>query len=596
MNKVFFDNNSTVNKNQINSNRFFTLLGVLTFIVSGLILTVTFPQTSGASESNTLNVSTYSPDELEAGMKGYGRTVFEAGTIDTFPITVIGVLENVMPDQDFVLIRAETDRLEHTQIMSGMSGSPIFVDGHLIGALAYSWPFAKEPIAGVTPIRNIISANRRGQIKPGNHGMKKISTPLVQSGFTGEVQSAIRKNLNKQGMNIRYITGGNMGETSQTPQLPAAGAPLSDKEKTLQPGAPVGAQLMSGDLSLTAVGTVTHREDNRIYAFGHPFMRAGNIELTMTSAYVHSYMPSLKSSFKLASPAEPVGAIIEDRQAAVVGQVGVRPDQLPVEITLRDKTTGYKDSFHVDVVRNRYITPGLINSAAANFAVTKMQQQGRNWLESNVHVKLNGMPDIQFSRTRAVSGSFDPWTFLPIAKLWTNPFETPEIENITINLTLHHGNKQARITDLWMGQQNVQPGETVKVYSKIKPFRNPSYVKTMKLPIPDNLPISNLKLAAVPASKLSKLSPRPRNLKQYIRILNNHKSSRQLALILYLPQHSMSVNGNRLNHIPQSISGTLQNKQSGIVQQKRTVKFFTKPTNWVLRGSNSIQIPVQSKP
>ncbi|MFP4687594.1 MAG: peptidase S55 SpoIVB, partial [bacterium] len=256
---------------------------------------------------------------IEAGMEGYGRTVFSGTRIDTFAVKVLGVLENVMPGQDLILIRAESDTLHHTNIMSGMSGSPIYIGGRLIGALAYGWSFGKDPIAGVTPIENILKSRQIEYSEP--EGARRIVTPLIASGFSSAGLESLSENLRARGMPVEIMTGGS-----------------DKKEKTsaeLEAGSAVGVQLVRGDLNLAAIGTVTHVDnEGRVYAFGHPFLNAGQIDFPMTAASVETTFASLQSSFKIASPLQPLGAITEDRQASIVGELGRQPEMIPVNVEL----------------------------------------------------------------------------------------------------------------------------------------------------------------------------------------------------------------------------------------------------------------------
>jgi len=530
------------------------------------------------------DVTTLKPDQIRKGMTGYGVTVFEGTQTDTFPITVLGVLNNAMPDQDMILIKADTKLLNHTMIMSGMSGSPIYVNGKLIGALAYSWSFEKEPIAGVTPIENILEANQRNPLDPSHEHLKKISTPIVASGFRGSIKQVLGSQLSERGLNPQFIAGGQANGPGPGNQ--------SSRKTSLSPGSAVGVQLMRGELSLTAIGTVTHVEGDQVYAFGHPFLGAGQIEFPMTTAEVLTYMPSYQSSFKLASPIQTVGTVTEDRQASIVGQAGIEPDLLPVDITLNSPDQNYQESFHVEIIRNQHMTPGLLNSAIANFSTSKLEQKGINWMEVSVTATVPNRDNLRFKQTKLASGSYNPWAFLPLLRLWSNPFQSFEPESINVNITLHHGRQSARIEDIWTNGSPVV-GESLLVYTRINPFRSDPFVKRTKVSIPKTVQGKAVRISAVPSSQLEQLKPKPHSFSQLIQSLNQQQSPRKLAIVLEVPEVTMTAEGQKMEYIPFSIAGTYQAAAGNQTQPRPTTHTRMFPTDWVLRGSQSRVFPLK---
>lgn len=549
-----------------------------------LILTIFLVTTGSTLNAANKQVPTMPVSKLEKGMTGYGKTVFRDNTIDTFDVRVLGILNNVMPDQDMILIRAKKDLLQQTKIMSGMSGSPIYINGKLVGALAYSWPYEKEPLAGVTPIDNILNAGRRPELSPGQGKFTKIQTPLVASGLSGNARKSLKKNLKEHGVSTQIMTGGTTNSDKVSMR----------SESRLVPGSAVGAKLMSGDLNLTAIGTVTHRTDDRVYAFGHPFMNAGRIEFPMTTAFVHTYMPSLRSSFKIASPRKTVGTIVEDRQAAIVGQFDYKPNMIPINIDLSIPSHDFNENYSVNVVRNRFLSPGLINLAASNFAQSKINQLGINRLKSTISVTFENHKDLQFSQSSIVSGSFNPWAFIPLSQIWSNRFDRPEVEQVSIDLTLVPEQDSARIDETWVNKSTVKPGEKLTVFTRIKPFRSESKIRTSNIRLPSKLKGGNVKITVVPASMLSQLEASPVNLDQLINRYNSIKSPSKLATLLQFPAVSMKASGHRMDQLPLSIAGAYEIlDQSKIKNQPSSIQSIKK-TDWILSGQKSVSIQIDN--
>ena len=249
--------------------------------------------------------STLPVDSVRAGMTGYGLTVFHGTTIDSFPVTILGVLKGNRPSADLILARGSGDFLERTGIIAGMSGSPVYIGGRLIGAISYTWAFTKDPVAGITPIGEMLGSLRSwpeeklgssdarygaldlppGDTSPLPGEAHPIATPLAFSGFTPEALRYLDPWLKDHG----FVSA------------PGGGAPGGGSCDSLVPGAAVGVELVRGDMSATAIGTVTYRDGSRVLAFGHPFYALGRVKLPMTAATIHTIFASQQISTKVGS-------------------------------------------------------------------------------------------------------------------------------------------------------------------------------------------------------------------------------------------------------------------------------------------------------
>lgn len=557
-------------------------LGLLVVLLLGLVS----GRTSIAAEPPK-DLQTLAPDKLRKGMTGHGKTIFEGNTIDTFSVEVKGVLEDALPDQDLILIKASHPILKSTQIMSGMSGSPIYVNGKLIGALAYSWKFSKKPIAGVTPIRRIFEANRSNFLTSQNRNLRQVGASLSVRGIQGRYRDVLEKKLSRYGIQVRTVISGSGGSKRSVPHQ-------TETTEPLKPGEALGAQLMKGDLSLTAIGTVTYVNGDRVYAFGHPFLNSGRIELPMTTAKVHLPMPNVRSSFKMSSPVRTVGTITDDRQAALVGKSGVTPEMLPVNIKLKTPKMDFSETYSLKVIRNRYLTPGLINMAASNFASRKMNQIGLNRVESRIHLDLSRNKDVILRESSVVSGSFDPWAFTSLPDLWQNPFRRPSVKKVDLSLTMEPRRETAKIKDIWLNKSTVQPGESLTIYTTVKPYRSESLTKSVKVKIPPTLQGDKIRVHVVPGSSLRTLQADPKTFNQLINNLNNNRLDTELGILVQVPQVALKAEGYRLKTLPYSFSGVFKRATVSSAEYKPATIVRSVDTNWVLQGKRTLTVSIRN--
>src|SRR5713226_6345637 len=317
--------------------------------------------------SPALAQSIFPFEKIRPGMTGTGRTVFEGSRIDEFSVRVLGVLENALgPRQSVILARLEGGPLDKTGVIAGMSGSPVFIDGQLVGAVAYSFPFGKEPIAGITPIGEMIEATRLQTPRaasaraappwgPGGPAgpldreamMAALRRPLraiAPGSFAGEPLPPVLAGATLAPLALPLVFSGFDPATFEwargvfsglgfAPVLGASAAGVPpDALPDLKPGGAVAVSLIEGDLDLSVTGTVTHIEEGRLYAFGHPFFNLGPTQFPLRGAYVYSIFPSLQQSWKISAALEPVGTMDQDRTTAIAGRLGAAPRMIPAQV------------------------------------------------------------------------------------------------------------------------------------------------------------------------------------------------------------------------------------------------------------------------
>ena len=312
-----------------------------------------------------LAADTLRPEQLSPGMKGYGLSVFKGTKPERFDVEVIGVLRNALPKQDMILIHMSGADLEKHKVIAGMSGSPVYIDGKLIGALAYGWTFENEPLAGVTPIHNMIAELKRPVVAPSSINAsvslgrmssmpvpfalpnaafaqaagdfttpRPLLTPLSLGGFSSRVLERFASRFTGFGM-MPIAAGG------------AGARVLPHRSGDMEPGGAIGVQLIRGDMDATAIGTATYVDKNRILAFGHPFFQGGSVQAPAVLAEVHTIMSSLERSFKMASPIAEIGSMVGDWQSCIVADAKVQAQMIPVSIDAANRDT--RQAEHYDV-------------------------------------------------------------------------------------------------------------------------------------------------------------------------------------------------------------------------------------------------------
>src|SRR5436305_3611067 len=356
--------------------------------------------------------------QVRKGMRGYGVTVFEGTRLDRFDVEILGVLNNIGPGQDLILAKVDSAVIQRAGVIAGMSGSPIYIDGKVIGALAYSWQFSKEPVAGITPIDQMLKIAESGgartagltaaRISAGDFlkamterrtdelfakmqnglagatpastmsGAKPIAVPLSLSSFAPETITRFAPWLDSMG--FVAVPSGSSSNGAATP------API--QKTPFQPGDAVGAVLINGDFNVAATGTVTVVDGDQIYAFGHPFLDMGEVSFPMAKSEIITVMPSLASSFKFASTGAIVGAFKQDRANGIMGTVGKSADMIPIDLTVDG--SGPVKNYHVNIVRHSQLSPLILAMAADSVVANAQRAAGERTVMLESEIKLKG--------------------------------------------------------------------------------------------------------------------------------------------------------------------------------------------------------------
>jgi hypothetical protein len=569
-------------------------------------------------------------EDLRVGMKGIGKTVMKGTRVETFDAELLGVLRNSSPGRDLVLARLSGLGLEKTGVIAGMSGSPIYVEGRLVGAVAYAWQFGKEPIAGITPFVQMQSfadslSRREARLTPKRLplterlvvGDKAYDAVTVAGGFDdatpkdGFVMTPLRMPLAATGFTPHALSV--LGkETARFGMLPvqagAVSARVAQDEKDVmpEPGGPLSLALISGDFDLSGIGTTTHVEGDRVYGWGHPFMSLGSCKLPMYVGYVHTVYPRLTVSFKMGSPLREVGTIDADVSTCIAGVVGKKADTLPLssEVTIGK---GESRTFNVRLARHDSLLPSLVVTALTNAADTEgeMPEYVTARMRARITLENGRVISIEdtfsgFSGGRAPAVLYNPVAGM-VSHLLSNSFKELTVKRIDCVTRIEPGRSSAEIDSVEASATEYAPGDTVRVQVTLKPWRGPRRRVAVEMKLPDDLPPGEY--AALVSDEPSSVRQDVRNhpgllyptsAEQVLEAMEVLTKANRTTLTMRLPlgTHGVVSSGKAMPTLPGSMVHILAgSKKSGTLPLSRAA-VARKDTEWVIQGSETVTFTV----
>lgn len=547
-------------------------------------------------------------DEIRPGMIGVGRTVFQGSELQDFKVQILGVLRNVQgPRRDLILARLEGGPLAETGVAQGMSGSPVYIDGRLIGAISYSiGTFSKEPIAGITPIAEMKDAteSRRkpaprarldlpvtreglaaaltaayGRLAPfasrpadvqsiglpaaagAQIGamLRPIATPIVMSGFEPEAVDLLGGAFRDAGF-TPVVSGG-----SSDPALPVPSHPLRE-------GDAIGVALIRGDLEMGATGTVTHIDGDRIYAFGHPFYNLGPAEFPLTRAYVYTMLPSLMSSFKISSLGETIGTMQQDRATAIAGTLGRGPALVPMSVTLDSDRSTTKRTLEYRLVNDQLFTPLVAYVAMFNTLASYERQYGAATFMVRSRARIKGHGDLTvedvFTEDNPILGASTA-VAAPLSMLLANDIEPIALEGLDVSIISSETPRSVTIERAWLDEVRPRAGKTIPLKVLTRSYRGEETISTVPIEIPANVS-GDLSLLVTDGRHLNALEQRdlrrslqPQSVTQMLRALNETRRNNRIYIRLLSGTPGAVVNGEALTALPPSVLSVLEGDRNG---------------------------------
>ncbi len=573
-------------------------------------------------------------EDVKAGQRGTGRTVFSGNEVTEFEVEILGVLENVWPGQSLILGRLSGGPLEKTGVMAGMSGSPVYIEGRLAGAIAYSFPFSTEPIAGIRPIHEMLRGTERaeaskpvrvrggvirfpegglgdgletrerlvlagtGDLLPGDllpvgafpagvgpagmgplgpppaggeAGMIPIATPAGLAGFSEGAFEVFGSQLRSLGLRPAQGVGGRGRVDGERGQKP------------LEAGAMINVALIQGDMVLSAAGTVTYIDGETIYAFGHRFLSSGPTQMPFLRSSVIAVVPNLNNSFKISASGEPLGVMDRDRSTGISGRLGGQADMLPLDITLL--SGGDQRQYRMRLVNDRSLSAFLLQMALFSAVDTTQRQVGASSYRVSGSVDLgSGVTplrlDNMFSGSTGVPLQLATATAIPLAYLMESDLETLSPRRITLRIEAIDEEKSLEVDRGWANRTRVRPGEVLELAAALRDPKGAEQIHRVRFTVPPGLAPGPLEISFSDGQTLNALDwrtfrepRRARDLNHLVRAMNRLRRNDRLYVRIWRPSRGFLLHTERLPTPPSSVAGLLSSPgaaAAGVVSDWRT--------------------------
>ncbi|MGB7330765.1 MAG: SpoIVB peptidase S55 domain-containing protein, partial [Terriglobales bacterium] len=456
-------------------------------------------------------------DQIHEGMRGTALTVFQGVKPESMDVEVLGVMHNVNgPKGDIILVRLHGTKPEYTGVVAGMSGSPVYFDGKLAGALAFRiGEFSKEPIAGVTPIEEMLEINAfdhrpapmRASLPDANRASASSATQTASPGESSELPVQNYSNYLKP-IETPLVFNGFSAETLQRygSQFAAAGiVPVmgigsssnSKQPEPIEAGSAVSAVLVRGDMDIAATCTVTYVDPQRLLACGHPLLQFGDVDLPMTKATVLATLPSPMNAFKIVNTTETIGAFVQDRQNGILGVPGLESKMIPVTVALH--TGSATKEFHYEVLNNARLSPLAMMATVFN-ALHGTNEYGEDvTYRMNGALSVKGYPDVTLRNMFAPQDNGQPAAALAAAsigerfgRIYSNPFDAPDILGVKLDFDLVSERRSARLEASRTDLTEARPGDEIMVETVIRPYRGERLVRQIPIKIPTSTSVGTL--------------------------------------------------------------------------------------------------------
>jgi hypothetical protein len=565
--------------------------------------------------------------QIHAGMRGVAYTVFEGVKPEAMEVEVLGVLHNVNgPKGDIILVRLHGQKVEYTGVVAGMSGSPVYLDGKLAGALAFRiGEFSKEPIAGVTPIADMLEidaldhspAEETSAVKPAVNAvagktaapgeaaplagstqdfanyLKPIETPLVFNGFS---EQAVQ------------LFAGQFATAGIVPVM-GAGSVSDDKQpEPLEAGSAVSAVLVRGDMDIEATCTVTYMDAKRLLACGHPLLQFGSVDLPMNKAEVLATLASPLNAFKIVNTTEPVGTFVQDRHTGIMGVFDRQPEMIPVALSIHS-STGVKQ-FHYEVLNNPKLTPVALMVTVFNalHGVNEFGEEITYRLAGSIGVK--GFPDVTMRNMFAPAENAQPAAMQAalslgerFERIYDNPYNAPSIAGVTLDFDLVRERRLARLESARTDVTEARPGDDITIETVLAPYRGERIVRQIQVKIPTSASKGTLRILVSDGETLDRVGHgnpafgRRLDLASTIAMLNKEHSNNRLYVSLLEADPEARVADKVMPTLPISIMNVMDgmrgNQEMVVSGESNVDETATAPLDYVVSGAQLLTITVK---
>ncbi|HEY7097055.1 MAG TPA: SpoIVB peptidase S55 domain-containing protein [Terriglobales bacterium] len=568
-------------------------------------------------------VQTISVNEIHAGMRGVAYTVFQGVKPESMGVEVLGVLRNANgPKGDIILVRLQGEKAEYTGVVAGMSGSPVYFDGKLAGALAFRiGEFSKEPIAGVTPIGEMLEINAmdRSPVPPSGpvkaaiesptrtsgpgllnataqnvaNYLKPIETPLVFSGFS---DAAVK------------MFGSQFADAGITPVMGAGSVSDVRQPEPIEPGSAVSAVLVRGDMDIVATCTVTYMDAEHLLACGHPLLQFGMVDLPMTKAQVVATLPSPANAFKIVNATEPIGAFVQDRHTGIMGEFGKKPDMIPVTLNIHGGPTNKQ--FHYEVLNNPRLSPVAMMATVYN-ALHGMNEYGEEITYRMLgHISVDGYPQVSLNNMFSATDGSQPAAALAalsigdrFSRIYENPYNAPDIHGVQLDFEVVNDRRWARLESARTDITEARPGDEITIEAVLRPYRGDGIVSQIPIHIPTSTSKGPLRILVSDGDTLDRirhgapLLGRKLDLASTVALLNKQHVNNRVYVSLLEADPEAMIADKVMPTLPLSIMNVMdgmRGTQDMVVLGESSVnEAATDPLDYVVAGAQLLTLNIK---
>jgi hypothetical protein len=561
-------------------------------------------------------------DEVRPGMKGIAYTVFQGAKPEPMEVEILGVLRNMNgPKSDLILARLHGEKPEYTGVVAGMSGSPVYIDNKLVGAISYRiGQFSKEPIAGITPISEMLEINEFDHSIPASLPMSSSKQePAEKTSGPGKPNTSGLQNYAQylQPIDSSFAFSGFSETTIKTfadqftaagitPVLGVGGSSDAAQPDPVVPGSAVSAVLVRGDMDAAATCTVTYVDPEHLLACGHPITQYGMVEMPMTKANVVATLASPLNAFKIINTTEAIGAFVQDRHTGILGRFNKQPEMIPVTLNIHG-ASGPKE-FHYEVLNNPRLTPLMMMATVFN-ALQGMNQYGEETTyRMNGHIHVSGFPDVR------LTNMFSPAENMPTAfavavalgdhfgRIYDNPFQAPKIGGVSLDFDLERDRRSAVVESARTDVTEARPGDEIMIEAVLRPYRGERIVRRIPVRIPTSAPKGTLRILVSDAETLDRtrrLNPtinRRLDLNSTIELLNKEHLNDHLYVSLLEANPQATVEDKVMPAVPLSVMNVMEGMratQEMLVFNESAVNESSTPAGYVVTGSQVISLTIK---
>lgn len=543
------------------------------WVLGSVVCLLAVPSAAAQELAPTIGV-----EEIERGLTGYGLSVFSGSDVERFEVEVLGTMRNLSPEVSYILARLEGQGLESSGVIAGMSGSPVYLDGRLAGAVAFSWPFSKGAIAGITPIGVMrdLSALPTGPTRTtarspgaGEVDLMRLAKLDLPDDLLEKSLASLRPPLAGGARGILQFSTVGFGQETEAllervvGTVAPAGRTSPDTELDLEPGGVVAGVLMDGDLTMTVTGTVTERHGDEILAFGHSFLGLGGMRLPMATAEIVTVISNVMSSFKIGNIGPVVGAFDQDRLAGMRGRVGLEARTIPMRVAIRGAATRNYDLRLAELpsLSPTLMAIGLLESVnAASFS------GGTQGVDLTARFVLDGHDDLLLEQS--FDGFNAPTTtaiyLLSLAGyVMQNPLADVSIERVEVDLVQSTKPRAATLVGAHAERTQIHPGDRVKLNLDFVPYRGEPFRRSVEISTPADLPAGRYFVfvgdgSSIDAARLLMEPAQPQSFDQALDLLRSFHSRQDLAILGVYRGKGLVVAGEAMPRLPGSVRSLWQ--------------------------------------